>query len=197
MPFHQGFHFDKAELSCLSGKDTKTLFLTETSLQTNQAVNGDNLAKFDKYGMQSHGCFGIEFWVRSESVIRNTTAVLRVRDDGKSSVFNILITEKMTEEYTTTERKTKLYYWQYLVVGVPVCDDLNLYPTELLRLKNVKLFIAKSFRRYCCSYIMTYASTSEEARQIIDDKLRARNQFEGNSYLLEEIICEKKAVVLE
>lgn len=197
MAYHQSFHFDKAELSCLSGKGTKNLSLIETSLQVNHAVDGDNLDEFDKYGMQSHGCFGVEFWVGSEAVKRNTTAILRVTEDGKSSTFNILITQKMTEEYTTTERKTKIHYWQYLVVGVPVCDDLGLYPTELMKLKNMKLFIARSFRRYCCSYILAYASTKEEAKQIIDDKLRARNQFEGNSYLLEEITCEKKAVVLE
>jgi hypothetical protein len=197
MPYNQKFHFDKASLSCLSGKDTKSLSLIETSLQANQAVDGDNLDEFDKYGMQSHGCFGIEFWVGCEAVKRNTTAVLRVTEDGKCSAFNILITQKMTEEYTTEERKTKIFYWQYLVVGVPIYDDLGLYPTHLLKLKNMKLFIARSFRKYCCSYILTYASTKEEAKEIIDEKLMARNQFAGNSYLLEEIICEKKAVVLE
>lgn len=197
MAYHQKFQFNKAELSCLSGKDTKTLYLTETSLQVNQAQNGDNLTKFDKYGMQSHGCFGVEFWVGCETVKRNTTARLKVFDDGKSSVFNVVVNQKITEEYTTTERKTKLYYWQYLVVGVPVYDDLKLYPEELLNLKNMKLFIARNFRKYCCSYILAYASTSEEAKEIINEKLRARNQYEGNSYLLEEVICEKKAIVLE
>lgn len=193
----QRFTFDKAELSCLSGKDTKSLILSDTSLVCHQAENGDNLDKFDKFGMQSHGCFSVEFWLRSELVRRNTTGKLLVIQDGKSASFNILITQKIMDEYTTDEKKTKNHYWEYLVVGPPIYDDLGIYPSEILKLKKMKLFIARNFKKYCCSYILAYASTSDEAKEIIDDKLRARNQFEGNSYLLEEILCEKKALVLE
>lgn len=139
------------------------MFLGKVDFHVTQAGTIDNNREgFDKYGMRVVGGFYVDFWIGSETFRKGAVARLKVSYDNKDTLCDILIVEKLCSE-SKVDHKIKTHYWSFVVIGLPLIDELGVFPAYLMNIRKMKLYIGKNFRTYNYNYILVYANNKEEA----------------------------------
>lgn len=129
----------------------------------------------------------------------NAVGEISVRDEGTSSVLNVILVEK-TGVVDIVPQKIKRYFWHFLVVGKPKIDSLEIFPKDYLGINMNKLYSCIDFRGYWPVQVasVVVAADKREARVLLDEKLKlAGIPIEDIDYTLTEInIRQKGATIL-
>lgn len=155
-------------------------------------------------GVRAEGEFSFDAYPlgwTGHPVKKNAVGQLTLREGEDSSRVNVLIVQKNGEQ-TIIKDRIKRYFWLFYVIGKPVNDGLELFPTWYKGGKDVnKVFICTDFRGLWPVGVssLVVAKDQVQAKKLLVAALvdAGINQPEINDLTLQEVdLRRSQALVL-